>query len=141
MTTKPELVLDAPCSTAADIITFEEVVREMHDENDRDMIARCRGAAGGMTLPGTFPVHDLADLKVVGVPEGPYSTLAGLVLQRLGRIPDRPGDQVEVAGWRFTVTAIARHAITEIRIHKLPGRPAGSTTARERSERRDGRNV
>ena len=39
-----------------------------------------------MVLPGSFPVHDLPDLGVE-LPEGPYATVAGLVLDRLGHLP------------------------------------------------------
>ena len=100
------------------------------------MIAVRRDAGGQMTVPGMFPIHDLVDLAVYGVPDGPYATVAALVLEQLGRLPDRPGDEVEVAGWRFTVTAVAHHAITEIHIQPAKptvaiggGRPTARSTA------------
>ena len=63
-------------------------------------------------------MHDLPDLDIeLGLPaSADYSTVAGLVLKVLGRVPERPGDVVEVGGWTIEVTAVARHAVTEVRL-------------------------
>jgi magnesium and cobalt exporter, CNNM family len=97
---------------------LEEVVGEIWDETDPDLIAAQRSADGTLTLPGTFPVHDLPDLAVdLGLPaSADYSTVAGLVLKVLGRVPERAGDVVEVGGWTIEVVAVARHAVTEVRL-------------------------
>jgi CBS domain containing-hemolysin-like protein len=49
------------------------------------------------------------------MPEGGYETVAGLVLERLGRIPD-VGDEVELDGWRLTVTRMDRRRIADLRL-------------------------
>ena len=61
-------------------------------------------------------MHDLVDVGVDDVPEGPYATVAGLVLDLLGRVPQAPGDLVAVAGRTIEVTAVDGRAITEVRI-------------------------
>jgi putative hemolysin len=99
-------------ATMEDLV--EELVGEIYDETDRD-VRMVHHEEGAMIVPGRFPCHDLEDIGV-SVPEGDFSTLAGFVLDRLQRIPDRPGDVVEAPGWRFEVTAVEDHAITEIRI-------------------------
>ncbi|MCX6479256.1 MAG: hypothetical protein NTY24_02225, partial [Mycobacterium sp.] len=43
-------------------------------------------------------------------------TIAGLVLVALGRIPESAGDRVELTDWTVEVGAVARNAITEVRI-------------------------
>ncbi|HEV8651529.1 MAG TPA: transporter associated domain-containing protein [Actinomycetes bacterium] len=48
---------------------------------------------GSVVLPGSFPMHDLADLGI-SLPEGPYATVAGLALQRFGRVPS-VGEAIE----------------------------------------------
>ena len=53
------------------------------------------------------------------MPEGDYETLAGLVLARLGRIPD-VGDDVDVDGWRLTVMRRDRNRVAELRLRPLP---------------------
>ena len=49
------------------------------------------------------------------MPEGDYETVAGLVLERLGRIPD-VGDELEVEGWRLRVLRMDRRRIAELRL-------------------------
>ena len=76
-----------------------------------------------MVIPGTFPLHDLPDLGVhLDHPaSGDYTTVAGLVLARLGRIPDSPGDEVPLEhGWVAEVVEVARHAVTRVRLRRTP---------------------
>jgi len=65
------------------------------------------------------------DVGVTGMPEGPYATVAGLVLDLLGRVPEAPGDKVEVQGRTIEVTAVNGRAITQVRI----GPPAAAPQA------------
>jgi putative hemolysin len=93
------LVVDEYGGTAG-IVTvedlLEELVGEIYDEFDQDIGGVHRQPDDSLVLPGAFPIHDLGDLGV-WLPEGPYATVAGLVLQRLGRVPSG-GEAVEVAG-------------------------------------------
>jgi magnesium and cobalt exporter, CNNM family len=98
---------------------LEELVGEIYDEFDRDIAGARHEPDGAVVLPGSFPVHDLPDLGV-DLPEGPYVTVAGLVLDRLGRIP-APGETVVVDGWTLEVLEVARNAIQRLRIRR--GRP------------------
>ena len=94
---------------------LEELVGEIYDETDRDIPrASSREPDGALVLPGPFPVHDLPDLGV-SLPEGDYATVAGLVLDRLGRIPGQ-GEAVEVDRWRLEVLDVDGRAITEVRL-------------------------
>jgi putative hemolysin len=110
--------------TVEDLI--EELVGEIYDESDRDVRAVIRRTGGTVVLAGTFPVHDLVDVGVELPDEeldGDYTTVAGLVLEHLGHLPNAPGERVEVAEWRFEVTGVRRRAITEVTVRPLP-RPA-----------------
>jgi putative hemolysin len=93
---------------------LEELVGEIFDEFDPDSQAIQRQPDGSILLPGSFPVHDLPDLGI-SLPEGAYATLAGLILDRLGHLPEE-GEAVEVAGWRLEVLAVERRAITRVRL-------------------------
>ncbi|ACY95634.1 MULTISPECIES: hemolysin family protein [Thermomonospora] len=110
---------------------LEEIVGEIYDETDRDVMAVRREPDGALLLPGGFPIHDLPDIGVVlgTVPPGGYTTVAGLVLASLGRIPERPGDRVRAGGWIIEVTAVDRHAITGVRIRPAGGSAAGKQDA------------
>jgi putative hemolysin len=96
---------------------LEEIVGEIYDESDRDVRAIQRESDGTLLLPGSFPVHDLEDIDVQ-LPEGDYSTVAGLVLERLGHLPD-VGESVEVGGWRIEVVTIDGRAIEGVRLHRV----------------------
>jgi len=96
---------------------LEELVGEIYDEFDRDSRTVQRQPDGSLILPGSFPIHDLPDLGIT-LPEGSYATVAGLVLDRLGRLPDK-GETVQVDGWRLEVLAVERNAITQVRLIPL----------------------
>jgi putative hemolysin len=97
---------------------LEELVGEIYDEFDPDSRDLQPQPDGSIVLPGQFPVHDLPDLGV-GLPEGPYATVAGLILKRLGRIPAE-GDAVEVDRWRLEVLEVERRAILQVRLVPPP---------------------
>ncbi|MEO3787673.1 hemolysin family protein [Actinocorallia sp. B10E7] len=120
------LVMDENGSLAG-IVTLDDLMEEVAGQFargiDQDILDIRDEREGALLLPGTFPVHDLPDLNVdLGeTRHSGYTTVAGLVLSRLGRLPERPGDHVEVAGWDFGVVEIERHAITSVRLR--PARP------------------
>ncbi|MGI8939673.1 MAG: hemolysin family protein [Iamia sp.] len=98
---------------------LEELVGEIYDETDQDILDVRTEPDGARVLPGRFPWHDLPDIDVT-LPDGPYSTVAGLVLHQLGRIPDQPGDVVVVDGWHLEVLAVDGLAISEVRLRPDP---------------------
>ncbi len=96
---------------------LEEIVGEIYDENDKDLLAVERTDDGQLVLPGSFPLHDLPDLGITLREEHPggYTTVGGLVTDRLGRVPDGTGDVVDVDGWRVEVLAVDRRAVVKVR--------------------------
>jgi putative hemolysin len=106
---------------------LEEIVGEIWDETDADVLGAERSADGALTLPGTFPIHDLEDVGVrLESATGDYTTVAGLVLMHLGRVPDAPGDEVSVDGWRIEVLEVGHHAITKVRLSPHAETDAGA---------------
>lgn len=99
----------------------EEVVGEIYDETDRDVQSVIREDDGSMLLPGTFPIHDLPDIGVdiEELDAGDYTTIAGLVLARLGHIPTEPGEEVAIDGHTAEVVEITGRAITRLRLRPL----------------------
>jgi putative hemolysin len=99
----------------------EEIVGEIYDETDRDILSVIREADGAQLLPGGFPMHDLTDLGIElpdSDDDGDYTTVAGLVLARLGHIPKEPGEVVRTTGHSFEVVEITGHAITKVRVRE-----------------------
>jgi putative hemolysin len=97
---------------------LEEIVGEIYDESDRDVTAVRKMPDGSLVLPGTFPIHCLPDINVdiTNAAAGDCTTIAGLVLVALGRVPTVPGGRVELEQWTIEVTGTAHHAITEVRL-------------------------
>ena len=112
--------------TVEDLI--EELVGEITDEYD---IASAETVTEQLTAPGgekTFLVDgllredELVEQTGFALPEGPYETLAGFLLARLGHIPV-VGESLEEHGWEFTVMAVDRHRIEQVRV-VAPTEPA-----------------
>ena len=71
----------------------------------------CCPAAPSRTRASPWPTNG---------PSGPYETVAGFVMDRLGRLP-HAGDQAEISGHVLTVTAMDRRRIARIRVAPLNG--------------------
>ena len=74
-----------------------------------------RSAPGSWLVSGLLRDDEVAEATGFPMPEGEYETLAGLVLARLGRIPD-VGDDVDVDGWHLTVMRRDRNRVAELRL-------------------------
>jgi CBS domain containing-hemolysin-like protein len=74
-------------------------------------------SAGARTwlVDGVLREDELADVTGFRLPEGPYETLAGFVMARLGHIPVA-GETIEESGWRFTVIEVQRRRIEQVRV-------------------------
>ena len=99
--------------TAEDII--EEIVGEIDDEHDP--VAELTPAAppGEWLLAGDLRADGIEEACGLRTPDGPYETLAGFVLYRLGRIPE-VGDSFAWEGWRFEVAEMVRRRIVTVRV-------------------------
>ena len=74
----------------------EELVGEIADEHDVTADVDAVRHADGWLMPGDLHVDEVERLLGERLPEGDYETLAGVVLSKLGRLPD-VGDIVEIA--------------------------------------------
>ncbi|MDO4792177.1 MAG: hemolysin family protein [Buchananella hordeovulneris] len=103
--------------TLEDVV--EEIVGEVADEHDRSRLVPARTASGAWSVPGVLRPDELASECGLVVPDdGPYETLAGLVMERLGRIP-AVGDVVEVAKVRLQVLAMDGRRVTRLSAREL----------------------
>ncbi|GAA0941878.1 hemolysin family protein [Pseudonocardia zijingensis] len=117
------VVVDEYGGTAG-IVTLEDLVEEIvgdvRDEHDRAEQATVRPLGRGSWLvSGLLRGDEVAEATGFPMPDGTYETLAGLVVTRLGRIPD-VGDEVTVDGWRLTVVRRDRNRVAELRLAR-PG--------------------
>lgn len=85
---------------------------------------------GALRIDGAMSVHDARErLSLVDLPEGEFSTVAGLVLSLFGRIP-QVGERTEWNGWSFEVAAVDKW-----RIDAVVARRKGAAPAAEKRER------
>ena len=96
---------------------LEEIVGEIYDETDRDLAEVVARPDGGFDLAGGFPVHDLVDLGIA-LPAGEYATVAGLVMERLGRVPAL-GDSLRLDGWEISVVEVQGRAVTRLQLRAI----------------------
>jgi magnesium and cobalt exporter, CNNM family len=97
----------------------EEIVGDVRDEHDRGEVNPVRPLGrDSWMVSGLLRDDELGDATGFRMPEGDYETLAGLVLARLGRIPE-VNDEVRVDGWRVTVMAMDRHRVAELRVARI----------------------
>ncbi|TSK05845.1 MAG: HlyC/CorC family transporter [Geobacter sp.] len=98
---------------------LEELVGEIEDEHDVGEPSRVQVMADGSYLVDAFiSVSDLEDLLEIDLGEDlPYDTLAGLILDRIGRFPEQ-GEKVAFGDYLLTCEEVTRTGITQVRIVK-----------------------
>lgn len=96
---------------------LEEIVGEINDEFDEETRAQIIEEPGGTyLLSGMLTVRDANRSLGLGLPEeGGYTTLAGFLMARAGRLL-QVGDAVEYEGKRFVVDRLDRRRIRRIRL-------------------------
>ncbi|MCA2212801.1 hemolysin family protein [Jidongwangia harbinensis] len=105
--------------TVEDLI--EELVGEISDEYDLDVLdsgtdaVTAPGGERTYLVDGLLREDELHEQTGFELPEGPYETLAGFVLARLGHIPV-VGETVVEDGWTFTVVEVDRHRVGQVRV-------------------------
>jgi magnesium and cobalt exporter, CNNM family len=112
--------------TVEDLI--EELVGEISDEHDLaeptedattyDVVLPAGRATNAWVVDGVLREDELEERTGFRLPEGPYETLAGFLMARLGHIPAE-GESVTEDGWEFTVVAVDRHRVEQVRVARL----------------------
>ncbi|MEU8136550.1 hemolysin family protein [Streptodolium elevatio] len=126
--TQLAVVVDEYGGTAG-VITAEDLAEELvgdladehdpADEPDAPPAAAARGTAP-LRLSGLLRADEVEEATGWRMPDGDYSTLAGLVLAHLGHVP-QVGEWVDVDDRRVMVAAMDRHRVDEVEIARLGG--------------------
>ncbi len=123
------IVLDEYGGTSG-MITLEDVIEELfgelQDEFDKERALITPMGGSRLVVRGDMAINYLNNLLDIDLPHDTSHSLGGLVLDRLGRIPE-VGDTVEVQGIGLQVTAVANNTVNEVSLTLPPGKEMPST--------------
>ncbi len=101
---------------------LEEIVGEIADEHETLAHALEELPSGDVRLSGTLPIAELNERYGLGLPETEYTTVAGYVLGRLGRL-GRPGDEVRFERGSFRVLTMDGRRVSRLLLRLEPAAP------------------
>jgi putative hemolysin len=120
------IVLDEYGGTSG-IVTMEDLVEELVGEitDEYDVVTEERvGVRGDLVIEGLTTLDDFAEKTGLVLPEGPYDTLAGFFMARLGQLPS-VGDVISLE-LASTDPRDEELAQVELRVSELDGRRAAA---------------
>jgi putative hemolysin len=102
--------------TSADIL--ESIVGTFHTEEGAPEPEATQRDDGSWLVAGSMPADELAALLNITLPaKRLYQTVAGLVLEKLGRLP-KVGESFTFSGWRFEVVDLDGRRVDKIMISR-----------------------
>ena len=101
--------------TLEDVI--EEIVGEIADEHDQEENELRVVEEGVIVVDAKIDREEVERFFSRRLPEGPYESIGGLILHRLGEVPTR-GTEIVVNGLLFTVISADKRRIKTVRIEK-----------------------
>jgi CBS domain containing-hemolysin-like protein len=122
------LVIDEHGGTAGVVSLedlLEELVGDILDEYDEGETGIEDIGAGRFLVPGILRLDEAENRIGIELPEGEYETVAGFLMDRLGRIPKRR-DEVMHDGWSLRVISMYRRRVEKVLIQKVESTPGPS---------------
>ncbi len=107
----------------AGIVTMEDLVEELvgdiRDEYDVEEPETKRHRGGDVEVDGLLNLDDFEDETGIELPEGPYETVAGFIMARLGRVPVE-GDAVDYEDHRILVRDVENRRVGRVLVTAVP---------------------
>lgn len=116
------IVVDSYGGTSG-ILTFEdileEIVGDIEDEYDHedDVADVIKISEGVFIINADCEVDDLNDEYRLDLPEGNYKTIAGMIIDKIERIP-KLGQYVNVGGFRIQIIQATERKIEKVKLQK-----------------------
>ncbi|MCB0352490.1 MAG: HlyC/CorC family transporter [Bdellovibrionales bacterium] len=104
--------------TMEDLI--EEIVGDIFDETDTpdDEVEFRETKSGDLLVEGGVTLDDLKEEHGIELPEGEYDTVAGFVIQRVGRIPEE-GEEIRYNGSLVRVEEVSQNRVLRLRFREV----------------------
>jgi CBS domain containing-hemolysin-like protein len=107
------------------IVTIEDLVEEVfgdiedeHDEPEEEELLAKELEPNVWLFSARLEVDDLNENWSLGLPEGEYNTLGGLIIHHLEAIPEA-NETVEVGNYRFVVTDASENKVNIVRVERI----------------------
>jgi CBS domain containing-hemolysin-like protein len=97
---------------------LEELVGEITDEYDREEPPMAEVEPGVYRVSGKTPIDDVNELLATDLPDEEWDTVAGLVLDLFGKIPDAD-EETTFHGLSFKVEAVQGRRVASVLITRL----------------------
>lgn len=110
----------------AGIVTLDDLVEELigdirHEGDEPESEVSELDFHGEVEVDGLMNLDDFADLTHIHLPEGPYETVAGFVIAKLGRLP-AVGKSVIAEQCVFEILSMDVRRISRVRVSRIePG--------------------
>lgn len=96
---------------------IEEIVGDLQDDYEIGDESRYTITDSKTLVEGQIRIDELNEELGIALPKGEYETLAGFILETLGRLPE-VGDDVQYGDWRFIVSDMQGPRIAQLEIRK-----------------------
>jgi putative hemolysin len=116
------IVLDEYGGTAGMITmedVLEEIVGDIQDEHDQDQAEFVAHSDTVAYAAGALRPDELNERFGTELPEKVSDTLAGLIVETLGRVPERK-ETIVIKGLTFTILKMSGNRILRVRVEKPP---------------------
>jgi putative hemolysin len=105
------------------IVTLEDLVEELvgdiRDEYDTEESQALRLVSGDVEVEGLLNLDDFRDETGLELPDGPYETVAGYIVARLGHVPE-VGEECAIDGHVLTVVGVDGRRVSRVRVSRRP---------------------
>jgi CBS domain containing-hemolysin-like protein len=95
--------------------TLEEIVGDIRDEHDAEEDLIQKADDGSWLMSGLVHVEKLEEMFGVEFPDRDFDTVGGLVVSRLGKVPEE-GESLEIEGLRIVVEKADPRRVYQVRI-------------------------
>lgn len=98
---------------------LEELIGEVWDEHDFREAPETLDAGGVSEVAGDMSIKKFAELANIEIPDDYVTTVGGLVMSTLGRVPE-VGDEITIGTFTIVVTEVERRRVVTVRITENP---------------------